>query len=843
MALMGGPDGTFRERVQPEDLTALMAAVAGDPRLVDRLQQLVAEWADLAEAQRVAAVGSFDFDLASGVFQASEEMDRLYGVERGRLPATMDTYLHQVPPDDWESAGNWFLGVRESGERGVCDYRIIDPDGEGGVRWVRGTAVVRRDRAGEVVALFGTIQDVTEQRRAEQDIRRLATIVDSSGEAILSTDLDGAVVSWNPAAERMFGYRAEEILGRSTLMLAADPEEGAERVKRAVAGGASTGYAMVALARGGRRFDVEVTAGPLYDASGRVVGATAIVRDVTERRRAEERFEGLLESAPEPMVIADGDGRIVMVNAATEAVFGHPREALIGQSIEVLVPARLRTAHEHHRAAYAETPECRSPGGEVVGVRADGSEFPVEVSISRLETDDGLLLATVVRDITERKAAEAALARQALHDPLTGLANRVLLNDRLEQALARGARHGTTTAVFFVDIDRFKLLNDSRGHAAGDQLLVAVAERLLRTVRSSDTVARFGGDEFVIVSDDTEADGGPAVLGERVAAVLQAPFLLDGGEVSLSASVGVALADTPTTAEAILSDADAAMYQAKEQGRARVEFFDHTMRRNAEIRLGIHSGLRRALDRHEFRLLYQPIVDVRTARIVGVEALLRWAHPERGLASPRHFITAAEDSGLIVPIGDWVLHRAADEWATWRDAHPDQTPLRLCVNLSAHQLRRPGLVETVEGVLTRHDFPPGTLCLELTESVLIGDTDVHLEPMAALRDLGVTFALDDFGTGYSSLGYLERFPVDILKIDRRFVGGLRHNRYSTAIVVSVIELAHALDLEVVAEGIETAPQLDDLRALNCDLAQGFHLARPQPAAHIHHILTTEYQNA
>jgi diguanylate cyclase (GGDEF)-like protein/PAS domain S-box-containing protein len=558
-----------------------------------------------------------------------------------------------------------------------------------------------------------------------------------------------------------------------------------------------------------------------------VVGTT---QDITDRKQAEAQFRDLLESAPDAMVIADENGQIVLANRQVEHLFGWPSRSLIGQPVEMLLPGRLRDGHQQHRADYhRHAPQARPMGGgiELLGLRADGSEFPVEVSLSPVQTADGVLVCAAIRDVTDRKQAERALTHQALHDALTGLPNRVLLVDRLDQALARTARSDDNVAVLFLDVDRFKVVNDSRGHAAGDELIVAVADRLRSTIRPADTVARFGGDEFVVVCQEVETLAAAMAVADRITDALREPFRIGGEQIFLTVSVGIALATPGASPETLLRNADAAMYRAKEQGRARCEFFDETMQTEAASRLELQTALNWAVQRDEMRVFYQPLIDIASGSPVGVEALVRWQHPDRGIVDPAEFIALAEDSGLIVPIGRSVLDQAARGYAGWRSLSATG-PFSIAVNLSAHQLRHPGLVEDVRTTLAQHKLAPSSLCLELTETALLEDLERHIGVLLALRDLGVRLALDDFGTGYSSLTFLKRFPVDIVKIDRSFVAGLGVNHCDNAIVRGVIELAHALGLVVVAEGIERPEQLEELRSLGCDIAQGYLFARPEP---------------
>jgi diguanylate cyclase (GGDEF)-like protein len=424
-----------------------------------------------------------------------------------------------------------------------------------------------------------------------------------------------------------------------------------------------------------------------------------------------------------------------------------------------------------------------------------------------------------------RRAFDDAM-HQATHDPLTGLPNRSLVLDRLDQALARSQRTGGRVTVLFADLDRFKVVNDSFGHSAGDGLLLSISERLQAAVRPHDTVGRLAGDEFVIICEDLD-DREAVDVAERVADTVAQPILLGGRETVITASIGIAHAEPGTRAEDMLRDSDVAMYRAKERGRSRIELFDAEMRRRMIDRLEMERSLRAAIGAGELRLDYQPIVAFDDWEVVAAEALVRWEHPERGMVEPADFIPLAEESGLILPLGRWVLGEACRQVATWRAAgHPQ---LRVTVNLSARQFADPDLIAVVAESLARAQLPPDALWLEITESVLMEEVTATADTLLALKRLGVHLAVDDFGTGYSSLSYLKRFPVDMLKIDRSFIDGLGTDPEDGAIVLAIVSLAQALRLGVVAEGVEHFHQLEVLHRLGCDAVQGFLLARPGPA--------------
>lgn len=470
---------------------------------------------------------------------------------------------------------------------------------------------------------------------------------------------------------------------------------------------------------------------------------------------------------------------------------------------------------------------------ETVHRRKDGHLVPVDVSLQYVTSaEHGARFVAVVRDITDRHEFEIRLTYQATHDALTGLPNRELLFDRVDHALARAARHGGAVAVLFLDLDRFKLINDTRGHNIGDQLLVAVAERLRTVVRDGDTLARHGGDEFVVlVEDNTDADG-VHMLADRIRNVLQDPVRVGGSWFHTTASIGTACStDGDHDAATLLSNADAAMYQAKHSGRDRVEAFNSSLRDRLQHRLETETELRTALQRDELRVYYQPIVEVASATIKGFEALVRWQHPDRGLLAPAEFIPVAEDTGLIGAIDMWVLQTAARQALAW-DHSADKPDVS--VNLSANDLVDPTIPNHVADIIRSTGIDPTRILIEVTETALIEHPTQATAALQQLRQLGTKIALDDFGTGYSSLTHLQTMPLSHIKIDRSFTSGLGTNTTDTAIVESTIKLAHDLGLTVVAEGVETAAQLATIKALGCDLAQGYHIGHPQPPEQLDH---------
>ncbi len=561
-----------------------------------------------------------------------------------------------------------------------------------------------------------------------------------------------------------------------------------------------------------------------------------LARQNGQLKRSEERFRSLVQSSADVNLILRPDGTIAYESPAVERVLGYPADERVGKH-------PLDLVHPDDRAWASQVLGdvlrlTRSEiGGEIRLRHADGSWRIVEFSAKNL-VDDPAVTGVVVnyRDVTARKALEDELKRQAFHDSLTGLANRALFADRLEHAISRARRFPEPLAVVFVDLDDFKTVNDSLGHAEGDQLLVAVAGRLDRAVRAGDTIARMGGDEFAILVEDSTDGDAPMEVARRVLATLDAPFEHAGKELFVRASVGIAISAVGDTADEVLRNADVAMYTAKSNGKNRIEVFKPSMHTAALARLALKGDLERALARGEFGLLYQPIMRLATGDLIGVEALLRWYHGERGTVGPAEFIPVAEETGLILPLGRWVLEQACRQAAAW-NAGADR-PLSVSVNVSGRQLQQPGYVDEVASVLAETGLEPRCLTLELTESVLMYDAEAATTILGELKGLGVRVAIDDFGTGYSSLNYLRRFPIDELKIDRSFVASLQDGPEQAAVVLSILKLSETLRLETVAEGIEEAGQLTALQALGAELGQGFYFARPLSADAVSALLAT-----
>lgn len=665
----------------------------------------------LAKAQAIAHVGNWDWDIASGLLIWTDEIFRIFGLSPQEFKPTYAAFLERVHPEDREALETEVRRALQNPTHNYyIEHRVVRPDGA--IRQVTELGEIERDAAGEAVHMTGTVQDITERKKAETQLLLAAKIIENASEGIVVTDVAGLIVDANPAYERILGYPREQIIGKKP-------------------GFASSGH---------------------HD--------EGFYREMWQRLRAEGAWEG-------------------------EIWDRHASGATIPQWLTINA--------------------ITDPGGRVTHYV-------------------GMLL-----DISSQKAAELKLKEMAFYDPLTELPNRTLFHDRLEQQIATCHRNGSQMALMFIDLDRFKGVNDTLGHAAGDQLLQETARRLRNGVREADTVARLGGDEFtIIVTDVSQSDGLSNLAGELIKNLCKA-VELRGQSVHVGASIGIALyPEDGRDAETLLKNADIAMYQAKDAGRNTFQYFSPAIQAHVHDRVQMEADLNRALERDELRVHYQPKFELSSCRLVGMEALVRWEHPSRGLIGPGEFIPLAEETGLILALGEWVLREASREAAHWlQDQNVD---LKLAVNLSARQFLHPDLVESVGAILRETGLPPRNLELEITESMVMANIEQAIVAMQQLRDLGISLAIDDFGTGYSSLSHLKRFPINTLKIDQSFVRDIARDAEDDAIVDAIISLARSLKMEVIAEGIETEQQLDFLRRRHCMSGQGFLLGRPAPSA-------------
>ncbi|TNC22867.1 sensor domain-containing protein [Amycolatopsis alkalitolerans] len=663
------------------------------------------------------------------------------------------------------------------------------------------------------------LRDLRPQKAAEAALRYQAALVEHVSDAIVATDAEGLVTSWNPAAEAIYGLPSAGALGRHVGELVGAPLDPAAVLRD---GGVSQ---ETHRAADGTALSVRVSAAEMDG------GFVLVCADETARRRAERQYSTVVAALDEGVLVISSSGLVIAANPAAERILGVPAPAMISSSPHewpIYDESGQRMSPSEYPSAQVRRTGIAQHGRVLRVLRRDGRNVWLSASCRALTPEDSDLSAYVLSftDITERRAIGERLEHDATHDPLTGLANRNLVLNELTARL-RGRRR-TSTAVLFIDLDKFKVINDSLGHAVGDRVLKIVGERLRRAVRHEDVVGRLGGDEFVVIASGVHGEPEARAVTEHLRESVTQPVTVGGRQLHVDACVGIVLAadGDPRAADDLLRDADVAMYQAKTRGRSRYEFFNVELRRQMQRRLRLEQDLRDAVRLGKLWTAYQPVVDLRTNRMVAVEGLLRWTHPVHGAVPPMEFIPLAEESDLINQLGSHVLRVTTAELAARRARGLD---VDLKINLSTRQLDDPGLIPEVERTLRTTGLPANALCLEITESALMRDSALASEALTALREIGVRLAIDDFGTGYSSLAQLQRLTLDTLKIDRSFVLELGESADAEAIVTSIIAMAHAVHLTVVAEGVENETQLDLLRDLGCDQAQGYYLGKPLPA--------------
>ncbi len=661
----------------------------------------------LADAQRLSRIGSWSFDPSSEELEWSDELFRILNLEPRSVSPSMELARTLIHPDDLPCADLDF--TRTLAQRGFDEtYRLVLPSGA--TRYIHEQRELI-EKGGALAALQGTIQDVTAQQEAEQELHLYADVFRNSGESILITDKLNRIVAVNQAFTRTTGYAIEELRGKN------------------------------------------------------------------------------------PRVLSAGE-----------------------------------TPQEVYEAMWKSLRESGYWQGELIDRRKDGSSYPKWMSISVSYDPKGEVMNYVASfsDISETKATQERVHYLAHHDPLTGLLNRFSLEERLYQALNSARRNGHSVALLFIDMDRFKNINDTLGHQAGDALLVEVAKRLQISTRKSDIVARIGGDEFVVVLTGLEDPMVTAPIARFTLHMLGQPYIIKQQEVFSTPSIGISLyPDDGNDVDTLMKNADSAMYQAKAEGRNNFQYFTESINADANQRLKLENELRNAIEKQQFVVFYQPKICGKSNSAIGVEALLRWNHPEMGLVPPDRFIPVAEETKLIVPIGYWVLEEACRQHRYWRETHGRR--MGMAVNLSAEQLRSDDLLRKIGDLLKKYGLRDGDLELEITESTAMKDPENAIRLLSQIRDLGVRLAIDDFGTGYSSLAYLKSLPIQTLKLDRLFVSDIRPDGSNAEISAATLVLAHTLGLSVVAEGVETAAQRDYLVSHQCDQMQGFFFSRPLPA--------------
>ena len=787
----------------------------------------------LAMAERMAHAGSWTMDLKSPQWlTGSTEFAAIIGL-LPELAITRDELTARFAPECRVRIG-WLL--QQCSRHGIGFDEEMQIDTPSSRKWVRMVCEAVQNQRGQVKSLQGMLQDISDRKQAQQETlelaMRLTTTLATITEAFVTLDRQCCFTYLNQESEQLLRHTSAELLGKEIWEVLVNDKNQRLRqeLQRTIATGRQIEFEDFYPGLGKW---LEVRACPFAE------GLAVYFRDVSKRRKSQEQLmllETCVARLNDIVLIAEAQPArkkvpyIVFVNHAFEEHTGYSRHEVLGQTPRKLLgPGAAQDEFERMARMLARKRQARS---ELLIYRKNGSAFWLELEIVQVaDTEDDLAhWVAVGRDITQRKVAADAIHQLAFYDPLTSLPNRLMLLNRLEQVMLQSVALRRNGALMFIDVDKLKVLNDTLGHHKGDMLLQQVAERLAGCVEVTDTVARLGGDEFVVLLEDLGDDAQAATdrtrkLADKVLEALREPFDLGGHQHYTTSSIGVTSLNGPhDSVSEVLKQADLAMYQAKTTGRNSLCFFDPEMQAAVNANAAVSSELHAGLRKQEFVLHYQPQVD-RQGCVTGVEALLRWQHPRRGQVMPTDFIPMAEESGLILPLGQWALATACDQLAAWAQ-WPQAAGLSIAVNVSVRQFRHPDFVDQVMAEIRRSGIKPERLKLELTETLLADGMEITLARMGTLKALGVTLALDDFGMGYSSLSALKRLPLDQLKIDKNFVAEILTDRADAAISRTIITLAHSLNLEVVAEGVENQAQLDFLIAQGCDQFQGFLFSPP-----------------
>jgi len=792
-------------------------------------------------AQELAHVGNWDWNIETGELWWSDEIFRVFGSEPGAFEATYEKFLGFIHKDDVLKVQNAVQSALDHPHKTYhVEHRIVRKDGV--ERNVLEQGHVTRNAEGIPIYMVGTVLDITDIRLIEEELKnseaRLRSFLNSTGEAIYGIDTNGTCLFANQACLDNLGYASPaDLYGKNMHQLIHHSHENGDpypeeqsHVLQFKRGKSAHEDSEVFWRKNGEYFPVEYQAAPIYT-DGEITGAVVSFSDISERIAVQKNMrlsDQVFKHTGEAIMITEASGEIINVNPAFTAITGYRPDEVLGKLPSMMKSGRHDKTFYKNMWQDIESNGCWS--GEVWDRHKTGIIYPKSLTINAVKDTHAKVIQYIgiFSDITPEKDAEKKLQHMAFYDSLTQLPNRTLYKERLEQELRIAKRRNEHLAVLFLDLDRFKYINDTLGHATGDELLVEASQRISECVRESDTVARLGGDEFTVILSNTHDTQSIEKISRAIINSISKKFIIKDNDVNIGVSIGIAL--YPKNGDNygdLIKNADAAMYKAKEAGRNTFSFFTDDLQATMIQRLTAEKALKEAIEKEEFTVFYQPKISLEEGDLVGAEALLRWPSTNGKMIPPFEFIPLAEETGLIIPLGEWVLNKACQQAAQWLDM--GHSKYRMSVNLSGRQLEIDNLIEVVKLALERANLAPKHLELEVTESMLMKDADMAIEKLGQLRDLGIRISIDDFGTGYSSLSYLKRLPIHTLKIDRSFVMDLDDDADDRAIVSAIISMANTLGLHVTAEGVETQGQCEYLRNAGVDEIQGFLFGKPMTA--------------
>ena len=792
----------------------------------------------LSEAQQIAHTGHWEWNIATNDITWSDEIYRIFGCKPQQFSATYDAFISFIHPDDRNNVSTAVAKSIEHNMPYAIEHRIIQSEGIERIVFEQGKVLYNKQ--GTAIRMIGTVQDITERKQIENKLKsgeeQTRSLLMSTGEAIYGIDSQGNCIFANASCLKILGCSdTSELLGKNMHNLIhhshADGSLYAHNechIYSAIKKGKSAHITDEVFWRvDGTPFPVEYCSEPIFK-DGTVNGAVISFSDITERKAIEEKLllsDRVFKNTSEAIIITKPNGEVVNINQAFTDITGYSREDIIGKNPRIMKSSRQDKAF--YKNMWGTLLDKGKWTGEIWDRKKNGEEYPKSLTINAIKTPNNEVThyIGIFSDITKSKAAAQQLQQLAFYDSLTNLPNRILFKERLIQEIKMAKRRDTKLAVLFMDLDRFKYINDTLGHTCGDQLLIEAAQRIKSCIRETDTVARLGGDEFTIILTEINSISAIKLTANKIIAALSQKFIIENNEVNIGASIGISMyPNNGTTYDALTKNADTAMYKVKETGRNSYHFFTEELHATIKRRLILEKEMRTSISENSFEIHYQPKVEIDSCKIIGMEALLRWNHPELGTISPLEFIPIAEETGLIIPLGNWIMHQACAQNTIWIKA--GYQPLRVAVNLSIRQFEQKDIAEQIQDILSETGLAPEHLELEITESMVMNDINRAILTLKYLRKLGIHISVDDFGTGYSSLSYLKQFPIQCLKIDKSFVDDLCHNTDAAAIVSAIISMASSLDLTVVAEGVETKEQMDFLRKEGCNQMQGYYYSMP-----------------